>query len=1063
MESTGVDTGEARKSLFESARDNFLGSLSETDKLLFSPCATSTDFLDGLQKLEKTTEHFGRVGKKIRYVRSFTEHLKPYFEVVNIFIQSNPEFSAIFWGAFRLVLQLSSNLSSFFEKLLGLISQLLDVFPRYEDVAKLCDDENSDRLRRNIEEVYGDMLEILKAAVKIFTKSTGRSLLWQPFDVKFKKLLDKMATHKENIAQEVRIWRLRKEKNERNIAATWRNYVQKEHAKSEQERNLAREERRLMAEERKLMEKKQIQDAAAQKEIVSLLLEIKEEKERLEAERLESMAFKIREWLQPVDYFDARQTNARARERYESTATWIFDHPQYRSWVQSNKDSCPDGNVRLFGPNTLWLHGHPGSGKTVLATSIIDELENYENGYENQGEDVSPTVLYHFFQFDSQFTRPPTAAYKSLLAQYLWRHRNNKDVVDKFAFIMRIGSQGQIGASEKALLDLLEICLNKGVFIILDGVDECEDSDSFTKSLLRLSMACNHKTLLLSRINMTHLQRSVRSESKLLLTKEDTSQDIHRFCQYGLDDMIVDELLPDLASNELDKLNSHLLKGADGMFLWAKLIVEITTEIQFPEGLEDMYDRIFSEITQSGEAVVKFTTTVFIWLSNQAALITTYQICQAFSVNGLWMRGGDVEDIKEFETAVLMACGGLVEIVPITSTGRVLKFVHLTAREALASSKIGDTSRSPSISNLELGRSCLRQLIHHKSQGPLSGKVHQSISSARLASSFPFTDYAALHWMEHLKASISSESDGGAWLEKVYKDVFEDFAKDLQLFFESPRAVTAWLEAYYTAQKDISPRGKIVHCWADWASEASQRSAINIKGDVLRLALEFCSDLDRIAEVWNEQLTHSPHIIWDEVTADGWTPSRLFFSPGGTRVKSRAPEKPQLEGIADVPFMSVSAVCKDGSALGVLSIWSFNRENFVERHVQEIHRDYKNMPKSFPQIWVAFPDCLVFSVAYQIWMLRPPRPPEAMNLAELEWPANISYEAATIETKPLGFAKTDNESGQTHIVQVTFSPTGQYITLTETNLISLEMRMSSFEIMSFPMMAVKPLNVLESV
>jgi hypothetical protein len=70
-------------------------------------------------------------------------------------------------------LQLSSNLVTFFEKLLELLDQLLTFFPRYEEVAKLCNDENSERIRKNIEEIYVDFLGIFQIAVKVFTRSTG--------------------------------------------------------------------------------------------------------------------------------------------------------------------------------------------------------------------------------------------------------------------------------------------------------------------------------------------------------------------------------------------------------------------------------------------------------------------------------------------------------------------------------------------------------------------------------------------------------------------------------------------------------------------------------------------------------------------------------------------------------------------------------------------------------------------------------------------------------------------------------------------------------------------------
>ena len=91
--------------IFEAARDRFIDSLSPEDRLLYSPCVSAEDFREAVKKLEATVARVGRRGKPMRCVYTLSKRLEPYFEVMNIFIQSNPQYSALFWGAFRLVLQ----------------------------------------------------------------------------------------------------------------------------------------------------------------------------------------------------------------------------------------------------------------------------------------------------------------------------------------------------------------------------------------------------------------------------------------------------------------------------------------------------------------------------------------------------------------------------------------------------------------------------------------------------------------------------------------------------------------------------------------------------------------------------------------------------------------------------------------------------------------------------------------------------------------------------------------------------------------------------------------------
>ena len=112
------------------------------------------------------------------------------------------------------------------------------------------------------------------------------NLLWQPFDVKFQGVLERMKTHQHNISEEVKVWKLKTEMKEHTESAKWREHVHEEHKEAAKERELANEERRLMYEERRLMETDRIHDREARQKIASLLSEIRTLKDNLEQQRL---------------------------------------------------------------------------------------------------------------------------------------------------------------------------------------------------------------------------------------------------------------------------------------------------------------------------------------------------------------------------------------------------------------------------------------------------------------------------------------------------------------------------------------------------------------------------------------------------------------------------------------------------------------------------------------------------------------------------------------------------------------------------------------------------------
>lgn len=94
--------------LFSEARDLFLESLSDGERSLYSKCPTSTALLEDLRTFAGFRQHHSRWSKPLAKLEIFANRLEPYFEIIGICIQSNPEWTAIAWGAIRLILKASS-------------------------------------------------------------------------------------------------------------------------------------------------------------------------------------------------------------------------------------------------------------------------------------------------------------------------------------------------------------------------------------------------------------------------------------------------------------------------------------------------------------------------------------------------------------------------------------------------------------------------------------------------------------------------------------------------------------------------------------------------------------------------------------------------------------------------------------------------------------------------------------------------------------------------------------------------------------------------------------------
>jgi hypothetical protein len=129
-------------------------------------------------------------------IKTFSSRLQPYFDILNIVVQSHPEWAAIAWGAIRLVLQVSernfrtgpdlgdcdllliilklaSNFISFFDKLGEILEYLGDLLPHYAEIMEIGKHHVSERFRVSLRNLYLDLFDFFKAVARVFTQKGG--------------------------------------------------------------------------------------------------------------------------------------------------------------------------------------------------------------------------------------------------------------------------------------------------------------------------------------------------------------------------------------------------------------------------------------------------------------------------------------------------------------------------------------------------------------------------------------------------------------------------------------------------------------------------------------------------------------------------------------------------------------------------------------------------------------------------------------------------------------------------------------------------------------------------
>ena len=101
---------------FYNAYESFVSSLSDEERALYSPCHSVDGLLATLQSLRvfASQSQKRRRTRILTSVKNLSDRLQCFFDVIGIFVQSNPDISALVWGSLRLVLQVSYPLPSIF-------------------------------------------------------------------------------------------------------------------------------------------------------------------------------------------------------------------------------------------------------------------------------------------------------------------------------------------------------------------------------------------------------------------------------------------------------------------------------------------------------------------------------------------------------------------------------------------------------------------------------------------------------------------------------------------------------------------------------------------------------------------------------------------------------------------------------------------------------------------------------------------------------------------------------------------------------------------------------------
>jgi Cdc6-like AAA superfamily ATPase len=166
-------------------------------------------------------------------------------------------------------------------------------------------------------------------------------------------------------------------------------------------------------------------------------------------------------WLAPSD--PSTEYNAALKERQAGTGKWFLDCSEYKTW-KSEQSSF------------LWLSGNSGRGKTVLSSTIIQDLQESSKGQ-------AYTVLYFYLSFANNRKQSLEDILRSLAVQL---SRGQPGTRQHLMLLYSNHHDGNRQPSLEALQNTFRQMLLAGgsIYVVIDALDEYQRRSSSRSDLL---------------------------------------------------------------------------------------------------------------------------------------------------------------------------------------------------------------------------------------------------------------------------------------------------------------------------------------------------------------------------------------------------------------------------------------------------------------------------------------------------------------------------------------------------------------------------------------------------
>ncbi|KAF7344901.1 HET-domain-containing protein [Mycena venus] len=444
-------------------------------------------------------------------------------------------------------------------------------------------------------------------------------------------------------------------------------------------------------------------------------------------------------WLEfPPDTKD-RQYHLRSLH-HKATGRWLLHEDRFIKWKAT--------------PGSLWIKGISGTGKSVLSSTVIEEI--------TVACPERSAVAYFYFDFSNE--RKHMAI---MLRSIIWQlSRRSPLPYSALHRLYKTLGNGTIQPQHIYLQGVLEDLLSEldQTYIIIDGLDECDKTD--WKLLIQFICSLRHPTknpphLLFTSQPLEEFQKAFKDVTFIELGSVVSTSDIRSF---------VSSEVPGIGNWASDDkyakdVTEQIVQKSNGMFRMAAcLLIELggchwednweETLTALPADLFGIYGGFLTRAKGSLPAV--FIQAIFRWLVFSARQVTLDELADAIafrlsdpefdfsdSAKSIYhpnRRRGNSDSFKFLEGLIVIKNDGAGR-PSITLAHSSVKDYILSPEFQREFGTIIDLTKD--VSHKFIAQTCLRHLL-------LFADTNHSMTKDTLPD-YPISLYAAEYWLHHLR------------------------------------------------------------------------------------------------------------------------------------------------------------------------------------------------------------------------------------------------------------------------------------------------------------------------